>query len=77
MGRRKKDTTSTVDTGSEGGGGLNTGSAWAGKGDVNLNKVAKVYPIPETREDYLALHKCLKDLGVNSTSDLEVRASRL
>lgn len=37
----------------------------------------KVYLYPETREDYLALHKLLKDLGVNSISDLEVKASRL
>lgn len=35
------------------------------------------YPIPETKEEYLALHKCLKDLGVNSIGDLEVRASKL
>ena len=44
-------------------------------GDVP--RKAFFYPIPETREDLLALHKCLKDLGVNSTSDLEVRASRM
>lgn len=35
------------------------------------------YPVPETKEDFLALHKCLKDTGINSTGDLEVRASKL
>ena len=35
------------------------------------------YPVPVTREDLLALHKCLKDLGVNSIGDLEVKASKM
>ena len=35
------------------------------------------YPVPETREDLLALHKCLQDTGVNSIGDLEVKASRM
>ena len=35
------------------------------------------YPVPETKEDLLALHKCLQDTGVNSIGDLEVKASRL
>ena len=37
----------------------------------------KEYSVPVTKEDYLALHKCLKDSGVNSIGDLEVRASKL
>jgi hypothetical protein len=37
----------------------------------------KVYVVPETKEDYLRLHKLLKDIGVNSIGDLEVKASRL
>ena len=47
------------------------------EGNVSTPRETFIYLIPETREDYLALHQCLKDLGVNSTSDLEVRASRL
>ena len=35
------------------------------------------YPVPETKEDLLALHKCLKDMGCNSIGDIEVRASRV
>ena len=45
--------------------------------EVQVVLKAKEYPIPVTREDLLALHKCLKDLGVNSIGDLEVRASKL
>ena len=31
----------------------------------------------ESKEDYLALYQCLKDTGVNSIGDIEVKASRL
>ena len=44
---------------------------------VKLVLAPKKYEVPVTREDLLALHKCLKDLGVNSIGDLEVRASKL
>ena len=64
------DTTSTQVSGT-----TVTTEANVTSGDVP--RKAFFYPIPETREDLLALHKCLKDLGVNSTSDLEVRASRM
>ena len=37
----------------------------------------KQYSVPVTREDFLALHKCLKDSGINSIGDCEVRASKL
>ena len=48
------------------------------EGDIVLPvEVKKEYPIPSTKEDYLALHKCLKDSGVNSIGDLEVKASKL
>lgn len=44
---------------------------------VKVVLAPKKYEVPVTREDLLALHKCLKDLGVNSIGDLEVRASKL
>lgn len=44
---------------------------------ITLPRSTFVYPVPETREDILALHKCLKDLGVNSIGDLEVKASKM
>ena len=40
-------------------------------------KPLKVYEVPETREELLALIKCLENTGVKSIGDLEVRASRL
>lgn len=45
--------------------------------NVKLAVGPKVYPFPETKEDYSVLHKLLKDIGVNSIGDLEVKASRL
>jgi len=38
---------------------------------------AKVYQVPETRGDYLALAQCVRDAGCQGVGDLEVRASRL
>lgn len=45
--------------------------------NVKLKLSPKVYPVPETKEDYLALHKLLQDIGTNSIGDLEVRASKM
>lgn len=45
--------------------------------DAALIRSTYTYPVPETREDYLALHQCLKDTGVNGIGDLEVKASKL
>ena len=42
-----------------------------------LTRATFTYAVPETREELLALHKCLKDTGVNSIGDLEVKASRM
>ena len=44
--------------------------------DIKIVKPTKIYQVPETKEDLLALHKCLKDSGFNSIGDIEVRASR-
>lgn len=44
--------------------------------DIKL-VLAKKYEVPVTKEDYLALHKLLKEIGANSIGDLEVRASKL
>ena len=44
---------------------------------IEKTRATFTYPVPETKEDLLSLHKCLKDTGVNSIGDLEVRASRL
>lgn len=50
-------------------------STWAGD-PTQMPRLTFHYPVPETKEDLLALHKCLKDMGVNSIGDIEVRASR-
>ena len=44
---------------------------------VQNTRATFTYPVPETKEYLLALHKCLKDTGCNSIGDIEVRASRL
>jgi hypothetical protein len=44
---------------------------------VEEPKTAKVYQVPETKEDYLNLIQCLKDTGATDVSSLEVKASRL
>ena len=38
---------------------------------------AKVYLVPETKEDYLNLIQCIKDTGSSRVGELEVKASRL
>ena len=43
----------------------------------NAPRPAFNYPIPETKEDFLALIQCLKDTGADSVGNLEVKASRL
>ncbi len=48
-----------------------------GTNNIEIVTAPKEYPVPETKQDYLALHQLLKDLGVNSIGDLEVKASRL
>ena len=44
---------------------------------IKLVIAPKVYEVPSTREDFLALHKCLRDTGIHSIGDLEVRAAKL
>ena len=45
--------------------------------NVEKTRETFTYQVPETKEDFLALHKCLQDTGVNSIGDLEVKASKL
>ena len=42
-----------------------------------IEVTAKVYLVPETKEDYLNLIQCIKDTGSSRVGELEVKASRL
>lgn len=43
----------------------------------NPPRLTFTYPVPSTKEDYLALYQCLKDSNINSIGDVEVKASKL